>query len=75
MNFNDFIFEDDNEKVSLRAANARLEAENERLRKALMLMLDCVDYTKGSCGLTEMVGGALPSKIISIAREALEVKG
>lgn len=49
-----------------------LRVENERLRTALMLVLDHVDYTAGNCRLTEMVGGALPQVVIKAARDALK---
>ena len=42
------------------------------VRQALMVILDCVDYTSGACGLTEMVGAVLPEDIIIKAREALK---
>jgi hypothetical protein len=42
------------------------------IREALMLVLDQVDYVRGNCGLTEMVGACLPKEIIAIARKALE---
>jgi len=57
------------------AANARAEAAEaraERLKTALMLILDCADYTSGACGLTEMIGGVLPRQIIDRARDALK---
>jgi len=47
-----------------------LEAERDRLRQALLLVLDQVDYTSGACGLTEMVGAVLPKEIIVQARSA-----
>lgn len=48
------------------------EARAERLKTALMLILDCADYTSGACGLTEMIGGVLPRQIIDRARDALK---
>jgi hypothetical protein len=56
------------------ALQTKLDAANEdaeAILVALKLILDCVDYTSGSCGLTEMVGGALPAQIIRKARAAL----
>lgn len=41
------------------------------VREALLLVLDQVDYTKGACGLTEMVGACLDAKVIDKARAAL----
>ena len=40
-------------------------------RTALQLVLDQVDYTKGACGLTEMVGAVLPKEVIALARKAI----
>lgn len=40
--------------------------------QALMLVLDQVDYVRGNCGITDMVGAVLPKEIIAIARKALE---
>jgi hypothetical protein len=42
------------------------------LRTALALLLDQVNYTKGACSLTEMVGGCLDVKIIERAEDALK---
>ena len=36
----------------------------------LLVILDCVDYTRGSCRLNEMIGAVLPSEIIEQARQA-----
>jgi hypothetical protein len=44
-------------------------------REALLLVLDQVDYTKGACGLTEMVGACLDARIIREARAALAADG
>ena len=41
------------------------------LLASLQVILDCVDYTKGACGLTEMVGAALPQEVIRNARIAI----
>jgi hypothetical protein len=40
---------------------------------ALEVILDNVDYTRGACALTEMVGACLPVEAINQAREALRV--
>lgn len=49
--------------------------KEEQLRAALLTVLDQVDYTKGACSLTEMVGACLPVEVIKLARAALERKG
>lgn len=41
-------------------------------KEALQTVLDCVDYTRGACALTEMVGAVLPKEVIKLAREAIE---
>ncbi len=38
---------------------------------ALKLLLDQVDYTKGACGFSSMVGAALPVEVIDKCRAAL----
>lgn len=38
---------------------------------ALRVLLDQVDYTKGACTPTEMVGAVLPREVITLCREAL----
>lgn len=43
-----------------------------KLRSTLQLVLDQVDYTRGACGLTTMVGAALDSKILDIAHKVIE---
>lgn len=47
-----------------------LKADNSRLREALMLLLDNVDYSSGMCGVHEMVGAILPKEILVKANEA-----
>ena len=44
----------------------------EKLRTALLLILDHVDYTVNMCRLSDMVGAVLPSEVIKIAREAID---
>lgn len=44
----------------------------ERLRAALQTLLDQVDYTKGACSVTEMVGAVLPKEVIEICQTVLE---
>lgn len=39
--------------------------------EALRLILDQVDYTKGACGPTELVGAVLSTQVIEICRRAL----
>lgn len=41
--------------------------------EALRLILDQVDYTKGACGLTEMVGACLDKQVIETCHQALAV--
>uniref|UniRef100_A0A6M3LFH5 Uncharacterized protein n=1 Tax=viral metagenome TaxID=1070528 RepID=A0A6M3LFH5_9ZZZZ len=45
--------------------------------EALRVILDCVDYQNGACGLTEMVGAVLPVLVLDLAHRALreEKKG
>lgn len=43
------------------------------LEIALQLILDSVDYTAGSCGLTEMVGAVLPFAILGRAKNVLNL--
>lgn len=40
--------------------------------EALRLVLDQVDYTRGACGLTEMVGAALPAEVLDKAHSSLD---
>jgi hypothetical protein len=40
-------------------------------RTALLTVLDQVDYTKGACSFTEMVGAVLPKEVIALARKAI----
>ena len=44
----------------------------EKVREALQVVLDQVDYTAGACELTTPVGAALPRVVIENARKALE---
>jgi Cdc6-like AAA superfamily ATPase len=43
------------------------------LRKALIIILDQVDYTVGNCRVNEMVGAVLPKEIIQMARNILDL--
>ena len=45
--------------------------ENQRLRDALLTILDNVDYTSGACRMNETIGGILPAIVIRQARDAL----
>jgi hypothetical protein len=40
--------------------------------EALRLLLDQVDYTKGACSVTEMVGAVLPKEVIERCHQTLE---
>lgn len=48
------------------------QADTAKLRAALQVVLDQVDYTRGACSLTEMVGACLDASVIDMARAALE---
>lgn len=48
-----------------------LEDKADELRTALLLVLDCVDYTHGNCRMNEMVAAVLPKEIIERARKAV----
>jgi len=43
------------------------------LGTTIHLILDMVDYQRGACSITEMVGGVLPVHILERARAALEL--
>lgn len=45
--------------------------QRDNLQAALLLVLDQVDYTRGACSLTEMVGACLPTQVIDRARAAV----
>lgn len=42
-------------------------------RTALLVVLDQVDYTRGACSATEMVGAVLSKEVIALARKAIAV--
>ena len=44
----------------------------ERLHAMLLTVLDQVDYTRGACTPTEMVGAVLPREVIDLARKVLD---
>lgn len=48
------------------------QSEADELRAALGLLLDAVDYQRGACRLTELIGAVLPQETLSLARDALE---
>ena len=41
------------------------------VRAALQVLLDCMDFTKGNCNPTEMVGAVVPIEVIENASRAL----
>ena len=41
-------------------------------REALLLLLDQIDYTRGACSLTDMVGAALPAEVLDKCHETIE---
>lgn len=43
----------------------------DRLRAALLVLLDQVDHTAGACGMTEPVGACLSTQVIQLARDAV----
>jgi hypothetical protein len=47
------------------------ETKIEKLKSVILLLLDCVDSTQGSCSVTEMVAAVLPQNVINGARSAL----
>jgi hypothetical protein len=48
-----------------------MPTNEERLRAALMLILDSADYMNGACTVTEMVGAVIPPEVLKIAHDAL----
>ena len=45
----------------------------EVLRRALLLLLDNIDYEAGNCRVNEMIGAVLPKEILRKAREAVKL--
>lgn len=43
-----------------------------KLRIALQLILDHIDYTQQACSVTEMIGACLPKELIDRAHKALD---
>lgn len=48
-----------------------LPNELPELRGALRMLLDQIDYTRGNCRVTEMIGAVLSREAIAVARCAL----
>lgn len=66
-----------NERALYAEKQAELAERNalvEKLRIALQIILDSVDYSVGACRLNEMVGAVLPREVIDIAREAIKAE-
>lgn len=57
--------------VEMQTTILEQRVQAERLREALTLILDMVDYTAGNCRLNEQVGAVLPKGVIEQARGAL----
>jgi hypothetical protein len=51
---------------------ARPREQRDALVAALRVVLDQVDYTRGACVVTEMVGACLREKVIKLAHAAIE---
>ena len=51
-----------------------MEDQSERievLRRALLLLLDNIDYEVGNCRVNEMIGAVLPREVLRIAKRAV----
>lgn len=48
-----------------------LRKENERLCQSLAVLLDSVDYERGACSPTEMVGAVIPIVVLRQCRESV----
>jgi hypothetical protein len=44
----------------------------QKLRQALLLILDQIDYSRHACSPTDMVGACLDVKVLDIVHKALE---
>ncbi len=44
----------------------------DKLRTALLLVLDNIDYEAGNCRVNEMIGAVLPREVLRKAREAVK---
>jgi hypothetical protein len=54
----------------LEAEVASLTQDKAKLRAALALLLDNIDYEIGNCRPNEMVAAVLPREVLSIAKKA-----
>lgn len=68
-NFDDFMI---GEQVKSNQEMDALRVQRNNMRTAILLILDAVDYTSGSCRVNELVGAVLPKEIIQKARESLK---
>lgn len=50
---------------------ARLEREKADLLQWIQVLMDQVDYTKGNCSPTDLVGAVLDVGVIDSARQAI----
>ena len=48
------------------------QGTNMTCKDALKLLLDQVDFTKGACSLTDMVGACIPPEVFKICYKAIE---
>lgn len=44
-------------------------------REALQLLLDQIDFERGACSLTDMVGQCIPAGVLEKCREAVKAEG
>ncbi len=44
----------------------------EDLRRAILLLLDNIDYESGNCRINEMVGAVLPKEVLRKAKDAVQ---
>jgi hypothetical protein len=44
----------------------------DELQWVLAILLDQIDYERGACKVTEMIGAVLPRELLSRSRETLE---
>lgn len=49
-----------------------MNADVLRLRVALQVVLDQIDYTRGACTPTEMIGACMPKEVLEMAHDVLE---
>lgn len=52
--------------------NKTLREQRDNLQASLLLLLDQVDYTRGACRMSEMVGACLDASVIDRVRATLE---